>query len=450
MVAEEREFKSMEMSLEDLVVGDLDQHLFRDQEEELSSFRDEAASYVQPTASCSPQTFDPFGQISPRFPFDGNNSNMDSRGMNPLSASRSLGYEPAHNSYGQPHHAPHGFGQHSSTFVSHGFGQHSSTIHLDNQNCNGPYGPQPPYHGHHGHYDHHQQHCQQVYHGRNHNRKTLPYRETAPRHFRYNTNQNKDPLDDCAHSEPPLNAREVHPSFPGNGPELWKGADNLSVPPPVTQQENPRTNTKTTTEWVEDLEMVTQIMSASRSAPNTSPKKQPFPFNISELDLKGLDANGSEDETTGSGTDSMWKSRHDALAKQLIEERERWQTMEQSMTKQLELKQSQVHDLRHKLRRLRRFLDDLPNGIKMRFFKNKRNFKAKAGDDGNNSCGSSASDVVRNSNSRITKTKMEVTPVPNRGAGRGKRRYRPRSKAKMIRVTKNTTTGIKKKKASAG
>jgi len=114
------------------------------------------------------------------------------------------------------------------------------------------------------------------------------------------------------------------------------------------------------------------------------------------------------------------------------------------MKRRLDSKQKQVHELRHKLRKMRRFLDDLPNGIKMRFFKN--NINVGYNDDDSRSVGSTTSDVT-NFRSKVFRKKMAATPVPGRSDLRKKGKTRPRTRAKMTKVVGGkVTNGIKRKK----
>jgi len=166
-----------------------------------------------------------------------------------------------------------------------------------------------------------------------------------------------------------------------------------------------------------------------------------------EIDFDALDANRSHTPSDSAEplTESMWKTRCESLQKELNVERKRRQTMKQALTKQLETKQTQIHELRHRLRKMRSFLDRLPNGIKLRFYKNKENFHW-------NSEGEDSRSALSNADSKNTQKVMEGTPVPNKGGGQRKRmKSKSKVRAKMVRVKGKTSKMAKRqKKVSAG
>jgi len=100
---------------------------------------------------------------------------------------------------------------------------------------------------------------------------------------------------------------------------------------------------------------------------------------LSPKDDPAFDAMKFQNKYLKARCDSLEKS-HKKLAEeyqsQLIQENERWKLREKKMSQQLDSKQTQIHELRHTLRRMRMFLDNLPVRMRRNFYKNNKNFSA--------------------------------------------------------------------------
>jgi len=405
---EEQDYKSREVSLDDLLIGEAP--LFPDVEEELLPFR------------------------------------ADFGGRNEHNGTNEWGY--------------YGHGQH------HGFGV---PFHDQKQQAFAPNNGWSAHHGVHGQNGHHQAPLyqnQQVHGGRRrgHHEQTLSFRESAPRHVRYNNRHHGQSQDYYARSAPPPSdfdsSSQTAVCFEKQPPNMYVIARDDYHSVPLAEQRNVaqrRNDVDIAAESVQmALNMDMQMVAPSQSSPQ-SPTKKLRRARVGfedELDIKGLDINGLDINgmctpsiPTDSESESVWKSRHDALQREIENERRKWHSAQQTKTKLLEKKQSQIHDLRHRLRKMSRFLDDLPNAIKMRFYKNKANFCPKADAEDGCSVGSTSTKPAETKKRKRMRKVGPVghTPIP-KGVGGKKKKCR----SKMVKVVGRTSRGIKRKNTSAG
>eukprot|EP01084_Bolivina_argentea_P243903 408749_1 len=199
-----------------------------------------------------------------------------------------------------------------------------------------------------------------------------PYRVLAPRHQRYmqynqyaldrNNRNNNDTMNHPnGHEDDNHENRETVSCSPllsatASLPELQKAK---SCPVTPNLQEN--NATKNDDEEEESTESTTEVAAACAAPIMDDPS-----FDAMKFQNKYLKARCETLEREQKEIATQYKQ-------QLMRETNQWRVKHEQMVEQLEGKQNQIHELRHTLRRMRRFLDNLPVRMKRNFY----------GDDGN-------------------------------------------------------------------
>eukprot|EP00483_Globobulimina_turgida_P007521 UN07535 len=99
-----------------------------------------------------------------------------------------------------------------------------------------------------------------------------------------------------------------------------------------------------------------------------------------------------------------------------MKENNRWRLREEKLLQQLDTKQKQIHELRHTLRRMRMFLDNLPVKMRRNFYRNNGNFSRELFENQQITNHSQASDNSLSSENNQNNYKMVMKEVDDQAS----------------------------------